>query len=776
MARKRKAKKEQKQQSKLLRRLEQLACRREDDKFLQLASQVPDLEAAGLADRYRQVFERNTRRHLRRADLERVAALVEDVPAAIATTIAALPVTRVAHAALAIDAGRLETARCHLGPLTEDLEATDGGSSSNLDLALRLSTLLSDKAVDPGPVADFHKVRRTFERYRVGELQRLPGNLRLDWAPARETFQMARAIASVKPGQWLAEKNLRRLRQCARALLAHQPLDGGVEKLASAAIQLTRAAQSDTLAMKLGDAPRRIEVDRWRELLHRERSNLAAIAADHTPTMLVGLRDEVMKRCRSMLARVYETQGPTLLARVAAGTAFDDLIERTGEAASAEAWSAIHLLLEQEDLPALARRLEETSTAEPDFIRKAQLWALELAFLDRAIDAEDEDEDEDEAGNDDPTERDDDEPPKPSRVVRQMLVRLLAISRQLEGRSDDERRSIAPFLRDRLADTFGCEHDERIPLIAECLLRTLPRDAVLLLIALSAAVEDENRAAIARWAERIRQHGSAPEAELSGLIKLMDNAIIWVPGKIEEYHRGVEPLFGAAWPQARAAAARFLGTQSMMAMTMVLFAEWEGMSDQGRSRRRIHLENVESVRSIFGGETIFHIALVSTREIFSTPTLFRKAWKKMLAEHQDLEAALEVARLLNALNAVPMAHKRIAAGLDVAIQTLVHRLDGRVSLWNDAIESLLPEMEPRQHLKPLILRLHKLLGSTTLTRTDRQRIESHLEHARMYTSARKPSTRRTKKRPRKRSARKQVTPTKSTQLGLFDWPPGEDES
>jgi hypothetical protein len=140
-----------------------------------------------------------------------------------------------------------------------------------------------------------------------------------------------------------------------------------------------------------------------------------------------------------------------------------------------------------------------------------------------------------------------------------------------------------------------------------------------------------------------------------------------------------------------------------------------------------------------------------------------------------LETALAVVGLLGSLSAAPPAVERSAVGREVAIEALLRRLDGRWSLWGHVIEALLPQLAEQGQLKHLVLRLGKILGDTTLANADRQRIEGHLEHAKMLASALK-SIRRPPKRPRKRRAKKKAARPPSHQLDLFERVTPEDES
>jgi hypothetical protein len=717
-----KLKKEQARLEALEGRLERLYRQGADDEFLELAQgRARDLSPAS-AERYGQVVDRALRRALAGADLPRLGRLL----ARIGRDARMRPLAALAETVLHLAEGRLDEARAGLATLAP--EAADGAPWLP-GLAAALAALCPPEAAGALPVlADC-------------------GGIGAPGAQAVQRFY--RALEAVQERQFRPDPaEVEELRHAAGALRTALPADPAVGKLLDAAEARLRlladlAGLEEALVSRQGAGLLPYFLERVRGL---SRSLLAALRDGPPDGLLRPLRHALRLRWRNLLALVAEREGAAAWAGLHAAmpTLFAVDLEIAGGAERLKSWAALREVREAGDHRRLAGLLASLSGAETAPERTALLWSLELWAWERAADTDD--------------EEDDDEPimlaEPPEHAA---LVRLGRMAGDIAGRLPAEQRpEAARFLRARLFDLcerqFFCDHAMEA---AAALLRHLPDDPGLLLVALTGAASVNDTRAQGLFAARVAARGEARTTDRETVLRLVSQIVLERAEVLVRILPSLRLLLGEeAWPQAR---------EILLQAVVDLVC---GGLDRGYDEtalRRLHQE-LETYRA-FLAERPELAAVEAALDCARPGSGGEQALRRILRDSPQLETALAALSVLTAAIS-PWAPPAVDKAFGHAREAVISRLDLRWRLWSPVLPGLLIGAG-RSQVRQLRGRIGRLLRSAGLQEVDRQALEAALttiaDLQRLESAIRRASPKPDQDRKRRKRRRK----AEEDQLSFF---------
>jgi hypothetical protein len=676
VASKRSRKKQQKLHGELLARLEELARRGEDERFLELAStRRRDLPAGALAARWDEVLERACSKALAAADFVTLERLLgrgrKGAPAP--------PLVRLGAAVVALGAGRPSAAREQLAELTG---AGDELPESLARLRSRLMALAGGEADLPDgcppELEDLLVLRRAIgERAADGATRR--GSRR--GAPPDLRGVAARAVWELLGGLWVLEgrgdgapppAELQRLRSAVAALAAEVPGGAPAAGLRRLSTELDLLAEVAALHRRRGRRARQPLSGRLAAWLAGPWGRrLEESSGGAPPPILVPVRRACHRLWRGLLEAVAREEGSRglgelLAARPAPLAAEVEFPAAGSPVAGAEALrrgASARTLLAGGQWRELGRLLRQRGAREVEPGDLAALWSLELWALDR--EGEEEAEDDQEAPH------------------HRALRRLEEMARGIEERFPRESRGeVARALRDELVflceQLAFCDHTLRA---ATALLAQLPDDAALLVAGLAGAVVVGEERARRRAEEGLARRGKLREGEREAVRRLLVQVALEDPADLARVLRPVQPLFAAEhWAEVREGVARELdgGFADVLQDAAELAAE--GEEEMAALTLGVVDEKAAALRPLLAGTPVLGaVDLVLTACRAPARQAAREA-QRFAGAFGDLPGLLGGLRLLGAAWGAA-SPPGVEAALAALAPAVIGRLDDRWPLW-----------------------------------------------------------------------------------------------
>ncbi len=671
-----KLKKERARLDALEGRLERFYRQGADESFLELAQgKARDLTPAA-AELYGQVADRALRSALAGVDLPRVQRLL----ARLARDARPRPLMALAETVLHLAEGRLDEVRARLAALARQ-EAD--GAPWRPGLAAALAALCAPGApsgnVDAGDIGDGAA------------------------APEAQAIQrFYRALAAVQDREFRpSPAEVEELRQAAAAVGTALAADPAVQRLVAAAQERLRllaelAGLEETLQRRRGAALLALFLERVKAL---SPSLLAALRDGPPADLLRPLHHALRLRWRDLLALVAERAGDGTWAdfHIAwpALAAVD--LEIVGGPEGPKNRAAVRQLLEARDFRQLAGLLGSLSDAEKAPERTARLWSLELWAWERAL-----------------AEAEPDrflahtEPPEHA-----ALVRLVRMAGDVAGRLPGEQRpEAARFLRGQLfelsEEQFLCNHSLEA---ATTLLRHLPDDPGLLLIALTAAANAKDFRAQSLFAARIAARGEARTTDRETVLQLVSQIVL---EKAEVFVRvlpSLRLLLGEeAWPRAQAIV--LANVIDLVCGDLDRFYEAADV--------RVLIRELAIYRPALDGRPEM-AALEATLACVQPDGGGTQALRSLLGRSPELEVALVALRVLAAAS-TPWAPPAVEEAFEFARAAVISRLDLRWRLWRPALTGLMIGAS-RSQVRLLRDRIGQMLRGEGLQKEDRLALE-----------------------------------------------------
>lgn len=694
MSRKRLLKKERARFEALEERLERLHRQGADEAFLDLAQgRFRDLSPRS-AELYGQVVDRTLRRALAGAELPRVERLLSRTDRDARSR----PLARLAEAVIHLAAGRLAEARSGLAACTP---------AAGAPWPPRLTEALAALS-DPGSLAPGS------------------GGIEAPGAGAVRRFQWELAAVQ-EQGFRLPPAKIEELRQATGELRAALPADPALKRLLDAAeehLRLLAELAGLEKALRRPDdeqPPVAFFLDRVRGI---SRPLLAAFRDGPPAALLRPLHHALRLRWRALLALAAEQGGATTWASLYAASpglfALD--LESAGDIEGLKAWNAVRELREAGNYRQLARLLGSLSGAEKTPERMARLWSVELWAWGRAAEADIEERE----------EQEDDELAMPAEpAVHTALVRLGRMAGEISDRLPSEQRpAAARFLRGQLFDLCAAQHfcNHSVD-AAAALLRHLPEDPGLLVVALAGAVCSRDVRARRLFADRIASRGAARPDDRSVVLRLVGEIALEKTDATVQILPLLRPLLGEeAWPQALDVV---FGTFVADVCARLLFYY------EGEDEIRLILRELEVYRPLLAEHPELAVLEAALDCALPGRSGGAQVLRKLLKNTPRLEAALVAFRLLAAMDDFPGAPSGVGKALDHAREMAISRLDLRWRLWQPLLINLVTGAS-RKQTRLLRDRIQELLRHTELKPEDREGLEealTQIERLRLFHGA-----------------------------------------
>jgi hypothetical protein len=657
-------------------RLERLYRQGDDEGFLELAQgRARDLSPAAAA-LYGQVADRALRRALAGADLPRVQRLLSR----IGRNGRSRPLVALAETVVPLGEGRLDEARARLAAVAAE---ESGGAPWPTGLAAALAALCAPGALsgaaDSGGTA----------------------------APEAQAIQrFYRALAAVQEREFRPRPaEAEELRQAAEALRTALPADPAVQRLLEATQERLRLLAElgeleKALLRRKGAGFLPLFLERVKGL---SRPLLAALRDGPPAAMLRPLHHALRLRWRDLLALVAEREGAAWAGLHAAWPALAAVdLELVGGPEGPRNRAAVRELLEAKDYPQLARLLASLSGAEKAPGRMTLLWSLELWAWERAADM----------GGEEDRFLALAEPPEHT-----ALVRVGRMAGDVAGRLPAEQRpEAARFLReqlfDLLDDQFFCNHSLEA---AAALLRHLPDDPGLLLVALTAAACAKDGRTQNLFAARIAARGEARTTDRETVLRLVSQIVLEEAEVLARVLPSLRLLLGdEAWPKA---------LEIVLRSVTDFVCSGLGPGYDGADLRRLTRE-LETYRAALG-ERPELAALETALDCVRPDGGGAPALRNLLGRTPQLEPALVALRVLAAASS-PWAPPAVDKAFEHAREAVISRLDLRWRLWSPVLPGLLIGAS-RSQVRLLRDRIGRLLLSEGLEEEDRQALKQALE-------------------------------------------------
>ncbi|HYO12794.1 MAG TPA: hypothetical protein VE685_06355 [Thermoanaerobaculia bacterium] len=684
MSRKRQLKKERARLGALESQLERLARQGDGEKFLELARGRAGELTPEMAELYGQIADRALESALASADLPRLERLLSQ----LGRTARSRRLGPLAEAVAHLAAGRLDEARAGLAALA----ALPAINPATRDLSPSLLAALRALSSPGGEAEDLPRGLGGLDG--VQAIRRFSRALNALWSagfrpqPAglEELSGAVDALATSLP----AEPALGRALQAARE---HLRLLG---ELAGLEEELRSHARSDLFSFFL-------------ERLHGLNRPLLAVFRDGPPATAVlrPLHHALRLRWRALLELVASRGDQQAWGRL--WEAFPALLaldlEPGGPPERLKTRAPLRRLRENEEYRQLAGQLGELAGAEKAPERVVLLWSLELWAWEREDEAEKEEEDED------------DEPDRfQEPASHAALVRLGRMASEIPGRlPSGQRPGAARFLRDRLLALCEtrrfCSHSVDA---AGALLKLLPDDPALLVVALTGAACSHDLRAQNLFASRIASRGPAQREEREVLLRLLEQIVFEDSRAVVLVLPSLRALVGEeVWPEVLSIVLRSL---TDFAST---FLRIEGKAALGSIFREVKI--YQPVLAERSGFAALEAALdcVPPDSVAGPQNL-----KELLARTADLEADLTALRVLMTVSS-PGDPTSTGEALGHARDAARSHLDLRWRLW----QPLLPVLvfgATRGQARRLRKRIQDLLLQDGVKPEDRQALERAL--------------------------------------------------
>ena len=735
MSRKRQLKKERARLGALESQLERLARQGDGERFLELARGRAGELTPEMAELYGQIADRALESALASADLPRLERLLSQ----LGRTARSRRLGPLAEAVAHLAAGRLDEARAGLAalaalPALPAISPATGDSSPELLAALRALSAPGGEAEDlPRGLGGLDGVQAIRRFSRALDTLRSAG-FRPQPAGLEELSGAVDALATSLP----AEPALGRALQAARE---HLRLLG---ELAGLEEELRSHARSDLFSFFL----ERLQV------LHRP---LLAVLRDGPPAAAVlrPLHHALRLRWRALLelvaSRGDQQAWDRLWEAFPALLAFD--LEPGGPPERLKTRTSLRRLRENEDYRQLAGQLGELAGAEKAPERVVLLWSLELWAWEREDEAEKEEEDED------------DEPDRfQEPAAHAALVRLGRMASEIPGRlPSGQRQEAARFLRDRLLDLCEarrfCGHSVDA---AGALLKLLPDDPALLVVALTGAACSRDLRAQNLFASRIGSRGPAQREEREALLRLLEQIVFEDSRAVVLVLSSLRALVGEeVWPEVLSIVLRSL-TDFARAFLQI----------EGKAALRSIFREVEIYRPVLAERSGFAALEAALDCVPPDSVAGPQDLKELLARTADLEADLTALRVLMTVSS-PGDPTSTGEALEHARDAARSHLDLRWRLW----QPLLPVLvfgATRGQARRLRKRILDLLQQDGVKPEDRQALERALSDIsdiqRFERAVRWESTqedRKPKKKAGRRSPRRRRAAGDQLEIDLF---------
>jgi hypothetical protein len=661
-------KKERARLEELEGRLERLSRQGSDESVLELArGRTRDLSPAAL-ELCGRVADRALRRALAGADLPRVRRLLSGIDRDLRSR----PLAGLADSVLHLAEGRLDEARDRLAAVASEEEAGDAPWSRGLTEAL--AALGSGAAVESPE------------------------------AQAVERF--GRALAGFQDrGFRPPPEEVETLRRAAEELRSALP-DPAVRRLVEAALERLRllaelAGLAEALAHRKGAAFLPFFLERVRGL---SRALLAALCDGPPAALLRPLHHSLRLRWRDLLALVAERQGATAWEEVHAAwpalAAVD--LEVAGGPGEARNRAAVRELRKAGDHRQLAQLLGSLSGAEKAPGRRTLLWSLELWAWEQA-----------EGGGED---QEGWLPMLAETPWHAALVRVGKMASDLDRLPSEQRPEVARFLRARLFDLLErqpfCGHALEA---ADALLRQLPGDPGLLLVALTAAACKADVRAQGLFASRIAERGQARAADRETVLRVVSQVVLESVEVLVRVLPSLRLLLGEeAWPEA---------LEIVIESIIELVCGLVGAPPEEVDFRRL-AQDLEICRPALDDRTELE-ALLAAVACVRPGGDGERALRDLLDRTQQLEPALAALRVLRAAS-FPWASAAVGKAIEPARDAVISRLDLRWQLWIPVLPALTVGAS-RTQVRRLRDRIRGLLRTKGLQEEDRQALEGSLK-------------------------------------------------